>query len=131
MKRDMDLVRELLLKLEAMPGGPGRRITFEVGDDLTIPEYSSDEINYHLGQLYKAGYVTSGDTSDRMMSGQWVFSSLTWEGHDFIDAVRDPDVWRRTKAGASKVGSWSVGLLLDMAKAYSRLKAKQVLGLDL
>ena len=56
---------------------------------------------------------------------------LTWEGHDFLDTVRDPDVWKRTKEGASKMGGWTFGLLKDLGTAYLKHVAKERLGLDL
>jgi hypothetical protein len=36
---------------------------------------------------------------------------LTWNGHEFLDAVRDDEVWRRTKEGARKAGN--AGTLLN------------------
>jgi hypothetical protein len=31
----------------------------------------------------------------------WLPKRLTWDGHEFLDAIRDPEVWRRTKEGVA------------------------------
>ena len=52
MKRDMDLIRELLLKLEALPLRPGD-IAHVSGHDkeLAIEGRSADEIEHHLNLI--------------------------------------------------------------------------------
>lgn len=47
---------------------------------------------------------------------------ITWRGHEYLDATRDPDIWEKTKAKAKIVSSVGVGILLDIAKA--EIKAK-------
>ena len=56
---------------------------------------------------------------------------LTWNGNEFLEAVRDPEVWRRTKEGAQRAGSASVEFIWEMAKAYGKHVIKERLGLDL
>ncbi|WP_126941637.1 DUF2513 domain-containing protein, partial [Xanthomonas sp. BRIP62409] len=55
---------------------------------------------------------------------------ITSDGHDFLDSVRDPEIWRKTKSGAGQLGSWTVRMLAEMASGYVRAKAKD-LGLPL
>ncbi|MCK0551051.1 DUF2513 domain-containing protein [Pseudomonas syringae] len=40
---------------------------------------------------------------------RWQPRRLTYKGHEFLDTVRDEEIWRRTKAGG--VG---LGLLLEI-----------------
>jgi hypothetical protein len=126
----MDLVREVLLKLEALPLSPGDIVLVDSNDaDMAIEGFTSDEVGYHLELLRDAGFFDSPGSSP--LSGGVVFRALTWEGHEFIDMVRDPEVWKRTREGASKVGGWTFGLLKDMGSAYLKHVAKERLGLDL
>ncbi|UQW77114.1 hypothetical protein [Pseudomonas avellanae] len=39
--------------------------------------------------------------------------------NEYLDAFRDGEVWRRTKAGAEKAGGAGMGLLLKLGKAYA------------
>jgi hypothetical protein len=51
-----------------------------------------------------------------------IFRRLTWFGHDFLDSVRDPAIWKATKEGAAKIGGFSVHLLGALAKGLIRLR---------
>jgi hypothetical protein len=125
MKRDMEYVRELLLKIE---DGSKVRMESLLPEDAT--EEDLEKLRYHLGMLVdEAGFVRA-IPAHTMRGKYWLDIDLTWRGHEFIETVRDPEVWRRTKEGAKKVGSWSVGLLAEMGKAYLKLVAKEKLGID-
>ena len=131
MKRDMDLIRELLLKLEALPLRPGEMVTGLTGHDkeVAVEGYEPDQITHHLRMLREGDLIES--PGSQPTDGGITFRSLTWEGRDFLDSVRDPEVWKRTKDGASKMGTWTFGLIKDMATAYAKHVAKERLGLDL
>lgn len=110
MKRDMDLIREILLKAEEYP-------------DAIVPTFytSADGITTqaHLTMLKGAGYL---DHVKSLAGGGYGWR-ITWAGHEFLDEVRDPEIWSKTKEGAEKVGSWSVKLLGEIATGFVRAKA--------
>ncbi len=117
MKRDMELVRQLLLVVEA---------AYSAADvDASIAGGTPEERRYHLQLLVGAGYLVQPLTGSSHGQSYSYGYALTWEGHELLDAIRDDEVWRKTKAGATKVGSWSVGLLAEMAKGYIKLKAQE------
>jgi hypothetical protein len=132
MKREMGLIRELLLKLEPM-GSSHQVLTFTADDEeLAVKGYKEEEIEYHLALIWEEGLVESGsNSSGRMASGEFMFRRLTWKGHEFVDAVRDEEVWRQTKAGASKIGSMTFDVVKNLAIAYAKQKAKEKLGIEL
>lgn len=124
MKRDMDLIRGLMLKLEALPSG---RIVLINADDVAIQieGHSPDEAFYHLGLIKNASFIHSTG-SGRM--GSIEFAGLTWAGHDFLDSVRSPDVWDKTKAVAAAAGGFTVDLLVATAKTLLAAKIKGLIG---
>ncbi|CAL8481204.1 DUF2513 domain-containing protein [Caballeronia sp. S22] len=124
MQRDMDLIRELLLKLEALPAN---RIVRLGADDVIIQigRYSPEEVFYHLALLKEAFFIHSVG-SGRM--GSIEFAGLTWAGHDFLDSVRSPDVWDKTKQLAAAAGGFTVELLVATAKSYLEGKIKRLVG---
>jgi len=126
MKRDMDLIRELMLKLESLP--------MEYGDNVPIPPdtaavqvdgYSFDQIAYHLDLIKQAGFI---ERSGSDLGIGIMFKGLSWSGHDFVDSVRSPDVWDKTKQAASAAGGFSVELLVFAAKTYLEGKIKGLIG---
>jgi len=121
MKRDMDLVRTILLAIEDQPGPA-------VAGYLEIPGVELGPLTHHLHLLMDAGYVHAYEARDASTDYGFLLqeASLTWAGHEFLDSVRDPEIWQKTKVGASKVGSWSVSLLGELAKGYIRQKAAEL-----
>lgn len=114
MKLDKDLVREILLQVEASPD-PREWI------DLNISGHSQEEIAYHVEILDEAGFIEAQNLSS--MSGyDWRAQRLTYEGHEFLDTVRDAEVWRLTKETAKKTGVASIKALFEIGKSYARQK---------
>lgn len=129
MKRDMDLIRELLLKLEALPIRRGGMVHITPdSDELVTPGYDVDQIDYHLEQIKAAGYIDDGGL--RPMEGIG-FRSLTPEGHDFLDSVRDPENWKRTKGAALAAGGFTLDLLKDLAKGFIKKQIEDRTGVKL
>jgi len=82
--------------------------------------------------LTEAGFLDAQSTpSSDGGSLVWPPLRLTFSGHEFLDTIRDPEVWRRTKAGALKVGGLSVALLKTIATGYLKHLIKEKLGLYL
>jgi hypothetical protein len=110
MERDMDLVRELLLKLEAEPLD-GNLWSLDV-DGFGITDHPYDAIAYHMVLLIDAGFLDG----QREQSGGFVARKLTWAGHDFLDSVRDPRVWGITKDRVKAAGGFTLEILASVAK---------------
>ncbi|OYU52080.1 MAG: hypothetical protein CFE27_08760 [Alphaproteobacteria bacterium PA1] len=118
MKRDDDLIRCLLLKMEES----------EYSDyvcSLTIGSEPEEEREYfHLQLLSDAGYVL--ETGHH--SG--VFR-LTNQGYDYLNTIRDGEIWNKTKVAAKGVGGGTFEIIKDIATAYIKAELKLRLGLDL
>lgn len=127
MKRDMGLMRLLLLKLEELDED-GQSIYHYSSDDLQIDGYTWPQVNYHYDLAVKAGLVDMGGSG--IMNGI-LFRRLTWAGHDFVDAVRDEDIWNKTKEGALAAGGFSFDLVKDLAKGFIRKKVETLTGVEL
>lgn len=131
MKRDMTLIRELLLKLEQIHDRPFATLSIPHGsEELAIEGYSPDEISYNLELMVEGGLLLaqgSGFSAD----GALLFQRLSWNGHEYLESVRDPEVWRLTKEGAAEAGGAGIAFMWDLAKAYSKHVAKERLGIDL
>jgi len=88
MKRDMELIKQLLLLIEEQADG---------GLQLEIPQDIDRKVAVkHLNMLEEAGLVKNniqyGDNYPVC-----IFSSLTWEGHDFLENIKNDTVWNKLK----------------------------------
>ena len=109
MRRDSDLIRAILLAVEA-----DRRC--EVLHIPRIEGYGQEAIHFHVLLLTEKGLLRAA-LSGQSLREPWLGVRLTWEGYDFLDHIRDPAVWRAVKKAAGKVGSWSIETLAAVAKA--------------
>lgn len=128
MRRDMDLIRHLLLVLEGKPGPEMVKVS-----EIEAEGYSPGEVQYHLNLMYQAGLLNGEDvrssTSTRLI--KVMPFDLTWQGHEFLEAVRDPEVWRQAKAGASRAGTAGIEFVWGLAKVLLRNAIRERTGLDM
>lgn len=124
MRRDMELVRQLLLKIEA--ADRGLDLT-----DFTCDAWTNDEIAYHLRLLKSKGFIDG--TEGKAWSGNIVMfhvDGLTWDGADFLDAIRDDRVFSKTsKVVRETVGSVTLDTFKDAAKIVALEAIKRGIGL--
>jgi hypothetical protein len=127
MKRDMDLVRTILLEIEAYKPEPGTFILFRNHGDSPIDGYDAGECFYNLRLAIDAGLVRAGQDHGSAVA----VHGLTWKGHDFLDQIRDPEIWRITKEGAKQAGGFSFELLAALAKGFLKKKIEEHTGVSL
>ncbi len=100
MKRDMELVRQILLAVEAHPSAVQPC-------ELHIPGFSEEQIAYHTQLLSQAGFL-EGVKYDGPWGAEVVPVRLTWAGHEFLEAAREPMRWTQAKALIGKIGGASL-----------------------
>lgn len=117
MKRDPDLVRQLLIFFDAKSSPDLVKIPSIEGYDVLT-------IKYHGVLLYDAGFLrcepVTSSTSTRVIE-VWPFE-LTWAGHEFLDTAPDNARWRSVVSVAKEKGGaipfTVIGqLLVEAAKA--------------
>lgn len=110
MKRDMDLVREILLQIE-------KQYISTTIYDLEIQGYDMPTVAYHCKILYDAGLIS--DYKAQYADGDIYYfevGALTWEGNDYLDKIRDNSIWRKTKDTITQRG---LPLALDTIKTVA------------
>ncbi len=81
MKLDTDLMREILLQIDASPATKGY-IT------VAVPPHSEAAISSHIKILREEGFVEADDLSDHSGS-DWGVTGLTSSGYKYLDTIRD------------------------------------------
>jgi hypothetical protein len=118
MKRDMDFVRELLLYIEkATPARNG-------WINVSIPDRPQTEIAYHLQLMTEAGLIQTQHVRTRG-SDDWYPTTITWSGHDFLDAARNDSIWNKAKLKLMEAGT---GATLSILKELLVRLTKEALG---
>lgn len=105
MKRDMELIRKILLKVEESPTAYAPAIKF---DDYTVTQ-----VRYHSKLLIDAGLVEGHVTPQSNEDAPFTnITMLTWAGHEFLDAARDDTRWKKAMTiVGEKGGAVTIGVL--------------------
>ena len=112
MKRDMELVRKILLKLEENNIG---------NNDVIIEGYDRSIVAEHCSIMYKYGLIKNFNVASAGNNPYYIFwaSGLTWEGHDFLDKIRDDGTWHKTvKTIAEKGLDMSIKTIGTISTAF-------------
>lgn len=87
--------------------------------NLKIEGYSPKEVSYNSGLLYEAGLISaykSQNADDHLYS--FAVGHLTWEGHDFLDKIREDTIWNKTKSIIKgKVLPMTLDIIKEVASA--------------
>jgi len=112
MKRDMDLIRAVLM-------------TAEDENHERLESHSLDVVCFHVQLCIDAQFVEGKVVSDfdgRTLTWEsYAVMRLTWLGSDALDAMRDATIWNKAHQHVLKpTASWTFSLLFDWLKAEAR-----------
>lgn len=116
MKRDDDLIRVLLFEAEA-----SEHPWFLVSIHLSSPPEELRR-HEHAKLLCDAGFFQ--EVSEDVFR-------ITNQGHDYLAAIRDEGIWKKTKEAVSATGNVGLGVMKDIAIAYVKQDLSTRLGLSL
>ncbi|WP_421927778.1 DUF2513 domain-containing protein [Lysinibacillus capsici] len=120
-----ECVRDLLLTIESNNFNETLWLNNICGSPLMI-SYSEETVIYTIQKLLEANFIKA----NILYAGDEVYAvsvdALTWEGHNFLDNVRDPGIWEKVKSRSSKLTSVSLPILADLGVAF----VKETMGLS-
>lgn len=117
MRRDLDLARKILLAIEASKDDEPASIR------LPMREYDDLHLSHHVRLLMEAGLIHAIETHRIEPGLAWTPHMLTWQGHDFLDAIRDDAVWDKIKAKfADHGGDLPSDIIYEIALDEARRK---------
>jgi predicted nucleotide-binding protein len=109
MKRDNNLYRELLLKLESLPSGVGEVVELSGHEpEIAVDGYTPDQITDHLERLREDGLIENPGSQPAIGV---TFQRLSSRGYDFLD--RNP----ATTAVPEPIAG-TAGPALDLSKVF-------------
>ena len=119
MKLNYDCVRSVLLTVEK-----SKTIDEELNlNPLAVetifeqlPKYEDNEILYTIEKLKEAGYINA---ALHFAAGHFIdgaVSSITYSGHEYLDNIREPEVWRKVKTMLKNAGAITLPLISQAAQ---------------
>ncbi len=117
MRRDLDLIRNLLLHFEEKESWQpesAHSVSEKLGYGEDFEAYKV--VVYHLILLEEAKLLSTFEapTNDDDVIAD--FMRLTWEGHDFLDSIKDKSRYEKIKkAFLEEAGGWTIELIKGFA----------------
>lgn len=111
MRLNHDCVRDLLLYIE-------KNLSFNDEIEinrLKLGNYSTEELLYTAEKLVEANYLKSYNIEIDDEPSIILINSITYNGHQFIDTIRDNLVWSKTKKVLSVLKSVSIEITSETA----------------
>jgi hypothetical protein len=104
----MDLIRRIALAVADMQHG-------EILSDLD--DVDERDFFLHASWMEEAGLVKASIHGYLEGGGSVAISRLTWDGCEFVDAVRSDTLWKKAKTEVLKpAGSFTFGILREWLK---------------
>ncbi|MDE4908847.1 DUF2513 domain-containing protein [Methanogenium marinum] len=109
MKRDMDLIRKILLNIDACEHN-------DAISGMQIDRYSHQEIAYHVMLLNEAGIIKAKIVCDEgsKIPQEYVIYSITREGYAFLDAFADERLWKKATKVIGDIGDAPIHLVIPL-----------------
>lgn len=105
LKLNYDLIRLLLLKIEDITDGFSE--IYNKNIVKLFPNYSEIIILYHLKYLDDAGYI------ERYRHN--VIIDITPTGREYLNSVRNQDIWNKTKQKIQSFGDVSLPIITEIS----------------
>ncbi|NYA73475.1 DUF2513 domain-containing protein [Lactobacillus salivarius] len=112
MELDYDFVRQLLLHIEAKAPLQGLD-----GNDLYdfATNKNKEDLEYTIIKL-KEGKLITANLRYASNKLQRIYNvNLTYQGHEYLNNIRDNKIWKNTKKISSKLSSVSLEILKSIA----------------
>ncbi len=109
MKLIHDCVRDVMLDIENNLNLHETVTSTDIQERLN--KYSHDDIYYTCQKLQEAGYLKV----DFFIDGSCCVESMTYNGHQFLDSIRDDGIWKEVKSKISKLASVSLPIIHQVA----------------
>ena len=112
MKRDIDLIRSILQKVESW------NEPLHLEDLFPMAGYSEDQIAYQVKTMFSDGAIDALPDDEFGVPYRRFFNiELTPKGHDALDVIKDDTRWNKFKAFLDKTGkAFTFDLLLAWTK---------------
>ncbi|MGG3737569.1 DUF2513 domain-containing protein [Aeribacillus pallidus] len=114
MRLNHDCVRDLLLELEDKLLLNDCFYLSQLRELDSFKKYGEETCIYALLKLAEAGFIIENHLEADNGIYELSVSSITWHGHEFLDNIRDPKIWKKVKDAASNLASTSVTILAQL-----------------
>jgi len=110
MTRDLELIKQILLYFES-------KTDWKHEENIEIEGFDKKLVAYNLQLMYESGLINGeAITSNTGRIYDVIPFRLTWDGHEFLDNIKDQSRWDKIKKlVTNKGGYFSIELIKKLA----------------
>lgn len=126
MKLNADCIRDVLLELE-------KSLTYRTDEegrleknsvslhelDCVLIRYTKEDIFYTLSNLDQAGYIKMTIKGAGNSIYLCLVNCITFQGHEFLEKIRNDQSWVKVKAGAAAIRNYSLDAISAIANGVA------------
>ena len=98
-------------------------------DSYLTSKYLTDDIKYCIIKLSEAGLITVTIPGRKDKISMLDIDSITWDGHMFLDSIRDDGLWSEIKSKIGNTAKVSISIISKVATELGVTFLKNELGL--
>jgi len=135
MRRDPEAIRQILIQIERSDYSDNPASSNWIVCEIS--GFSRFQIRHHFQLLLERKLLREEsvaiDAADYNGNSATKYrpDALTDQGHELLESIRDPQIWRATKESAEKVGSFSFDLIKQIAVGLIKTKVKEHTGVEI
>jgi Hypothetical protein (DUF2513) len=91
---------------------------------VNVPGYQLLVVAYHMKIMAERGLIDGKPLSSAGTAHDFIAHSLTWEGQEFLDTIKNDTAWKKVKSYARDRGA---DLTFDTIKTLATMYVKNLL----
>ena len=119
MKLNYNCIRDILFYVENNTTFEKNAINIENLTEYFKDKYEVDTIYYHIQKIAQTNLVDSVTWSDD--EPEDIFS-LSWEGHQYLDSIRDDSIWESVSEKIKPLKSVPLQMIVPIATEFIKQK---------
>ncbi|MFK4824832.1 DUF2513 domain-containing protein [Paenochrobactrum sp. BZR 588] len=132
MKLEVDLLRDLLMYVEEKADRPISHLT-----EIILKDWEEQTVAYHVMLAAEAGLIIAhiSEIPDEyepiFLNIRYSVARLTFNGHQFLESIRDPKYWSFIKTTSKNVGNITIGMIGSIAQSYAKAELAKQFGFNI
>ncbi|MVB11625.1 hypothetical protein CAFE_23470 [Caprobacter fermentans] len=124
MELNPDCIRDIMLAIESMQSLDSELVichTYlsKLAESERLAKYPKEDIAYTLLKLSEGKLINATPSYGGGKILNFYVSDLTFDGHQYLDKIRDAERWKTVKSVGNKIGDFSLSAIEKIAEGVT------------
>ncbi|MGW8114036.1 DUF2513 domain-containing protein [Caproicibacterium sp. NSD3] len=124
MELNPDCIRDVMLAIESMQNIDSELVMHHTNLSILaksekLEKYAKEDIAYTLLKLNEGKLINATPSYGGGKIFNFYVSDLTFDGHQYLDKIRDAERWKTVKSVGNKIGDFSLSAIEKIAEGVT------------